>query len=85
MVASARPWAYDRRRGVPPSRTIPKLPRAETRLAEGLANSEIEKRLVLSVRTVDHHVAAILQKLGVATRHEAVEQGGLLDPGGADG
>jgi DNA-binding CsgD family transcriptional regulator len=40
-------------------------------LVEGLTNAEIAKRLVLSTRTVDHHVSAILTKLGVATRQEA--------------
>ena len=40
-------------------------------LAEGLTNAEIADRLVLSVRTVDSHVAAILDKLGVRTRREA--------------
>ncbi|WP_375491396.1 AAA family ATPase [uncultured Jatrophihabitans sp.] len=40
-------------------------------LADGLTNGEIAERLVLSVRTVDSHVAAIFVKLGVSTRREA--------------
>jgi len=40
-------------------------------LADGLTNAEISDRLVVSVRTVDHHVAAILAKLNVSTRREA--------------
>ena len=43
-------------------------------LAEGLTKAQIAERLVVSVRTVDHHVAAVLQKLGVTSRHEAVER-----------
>jgi DNA-binding CsgD family transcriptional regulator len=41
-------------------------------LSEGLRNSAIAKRLFLSTKTVDHHVAAILTKLGVPSRAEAV-------------
>jgi DNA-binding CsgD family transcriptional regulator/tetratricopeptide (TPR) repeat protein len=41
-------------------------------LAEGLRNSAIAKRLFVSTKTVDHHVSAILAKLGAQTRAEAV-------------
>jgi DNA-binding CsgD family transcriptional regulator/tetratricopeptide (TPR) repeat protein len=41
-------------------------------LSEGLRNSAIAKRLFLSTKTVDHHVSAILNKLGVPSRAEAV-------------
>ena len=40
-------------------------------VAAGLRNAEIAARLVLSRKTVEHHVAAILRKLGVASRGEA--------------
>jgi DNA-binding CsgD family transcriptional regulator/tetratricopeptide (TPR) repeat protein len=40
-------------------------------LTEGMTNAEIADRLVVSVRTVDHHVSAILDKLDVSTRQEA--------------
>jgi DNA-binding CsgD family transcriptional regulator/tetratricopeptide (TPR) repeat protein len=40
-------------------------------LATGATNVQIAEQLVLSVRTVDHHVGAILQRLGVASRQHA--------------
>lgn len=42
-------------------------------LCEALSNEQIAERLVLSVRTVDHHVSAILGKLGVPSRQHAAE------------
>jgi DNA-binding CsgD family transcriptional regulator len=41
-------------------------------LSEGLRNSAIATRLFVSTKTVDHHVSAILMKLGVPSRAEAV-------------
>ncbi len=40
-------------------------------VADGLTNTEIAERLYLSVRTVDHHVSAILTQLGVDSREKA--------------
>ena len=69
-------------------RRIPTGPRASTRanlagltsrevevlklLARGHSNSELARRLHVSSRTVEHHVAAILEKLSVHSRTEAV-------------
>jgi DNA-binding CsgD family transcriptional regulator/tetratricopeptide (TPR) repeat protein len=41
-------------------------------LSQGLRNAAIAKRLFLSTKTVDHHVSAILTKLGVPSRTEAI-------------
>jgi DNA-binding NarL/FixJ family response regulator len=43
-------------------------------VAQGLHNAEIAERLVLSQRTVDHHVSAILRKLGVGDRRQATAE-----------
>ena len=45
-----------------------------TLLCEGLTNDEIAQRLVVSTRTVDHHVSAVLAKLGVSSRGAAAAQ-----------
>jgi DNA-binding CsgD family transcriptional regulator/tetratricopeptide (TPR) repeat protein len=43
-----------------------------TLVSQGMRNSAIAKRLFVSTRTVDRHVSAILSKLGVQSRGEAV-------------
>jgi DNA-binding CsgD family transcriptional regulator len=69
-------------------RGIPRGPRPATRenpfgltarevevlasLVEGLSNNAIAKKLSLSTRTVEHHIASILQKMQVGSRNEAV-------------
>jgi DNA-binding CsgD family transcriptional regulator/tetratricopeptide (TPR) repeat protein len=80
-----------RERGV---RGVPRGPRPRTRenpagltarelevlalLAEGLRNAQIAERLVVSGKTIDHHVSAILRKLDVRTRGEAAAEANRL-------
>jgi DNA-binding NarL/FixJ family response regulator len=44
-------------------------------LADGLSNREMASRLSISDHTVKFHVSSILEKLGAATRTEAVTRG----------
>jgi DNA-binding CsgD family transcriptional regulator len=76
------------------ARDLPQGPRPSTRsnpagltgrqlevldlLADGLRNAQIADRLVLSQKTVDHHVSAILRKLSVGSRTEAAAAAGRL-------
>jgi len=74
-----------RERGV---RSVPRGPNEATRsnpsgltskelevlllLAQGCSNAQLARRLHRSPKTVDHHVCALLEKLGVHSRSEAV-------------
>jgi DNA-binding NarL/FixJ family response regulator len=51
-------------------------------VAAGLPNADISRRLFISERTVDHHVTAVLTKMGVRSRGLAAREAhrlGLVD------
>ena len=84
IATVARAQAILRQRGVA---AIPRGRRAETRanrfgltrreqevldlIREGLTNAEIGSRLFIAEKTVDNHVASVLAKMNVDSRHGA--------------
>lgn len=76
-----------RRRGIT---SLPSRPRAATLsnpagltnrqldvarlVARGLTNAELAQQLYISAKTADHHVSAVLGKLGLATRREVMRR-----------
>jgi DNA-binding CsgD family transcriptional regulator len=91
LEARAAAAAFARERAAA-GRTVPRGPRGATRadpdgltvrerevlalLARGRTNRQIAHALVLSEKTVDHHVSALLRKLDASTRTEAVARAG---------
>lgn len=74
---------------------LPVRPRASTRanpagltnrqlevarlLAEGLTNAELASRLYISAKTADHHVSAVLSKLGLSSRRDVADLTEILN------
>jgi len=49
-------------------------------MRDGLSNPEIGDRLFISKRTVEHHVSAIMAKVGVSTRAEVMAKAAQQEP-----
>jgi DNA-binding CsgD family transcriptional regulator/tetratricopeptide (TPR) repeat protein len=97
LSASAAAAAVRRRMKELGMKAIPRGPRAVTRaapagltareqevlalLADGLADREISERLVISERTVHHHVSAVLSKIGVSSRTAAAREAARMGIG----
>jgi DNA-binding CsgD family transcriptional regulator len=91
VVTAARSRTELRRRG---HTAIPPRRRASTRanpsgltnrqldvarlLARGLTNAELAEELFISPKTVDHHVSAVLARLGLSTRREVIRRAAEL-------
>jgi DNA-binding NarL/FixJ family response regulator len=56
-----------------PAGLTPREQEVLTLICESLSNEEIAARLVLSPRTVDHHVSSVLTKLSVDSRRRAAD------------
>jgi DNA-binding CsgD family transcriptional regulator len=52
-------------------------------ISAGHSNAEIAAKLFLSAKTVDHHVSAVLAKLGTPTREAASAHAARLGVAGA--
>jgi DNA-binding NarL/FixJ family response regulator len=48
-------------------------------MAEGLTNAELADRLFISAKTADHHVSAVLSKLGLTSRREVASLADMLN------
>lgn len=71
-----RPASLPAATGVPPADPLtPRELEVFELLAKGLANRDIALALGISAHTAKFHVAQILEKMGAATRMEAVRQG----------